>query len=443
LIHDILNKGVGVVGLGYVGLPLVASLASVGFRAVGVDINEAKMRQLRETGVPDFYEFGLQELLSRYRSTVSFTLSHSEMMRECSTIIITVGTQLKEDGTTDLDGLTSCRDAIAPYLSQDHLLILKSTVPCGTTRAFAAQLEEISGLVAGKDFFVAYCPERTIEGHAIHELRYLPKVIGGLNPESAERARLVLGRLGGRVVVVSSPEVAEMCKLVDNAYRATNIAFANEIGLICEGLEIDSYELVSAINDGYERTSLFRSGLGAGGACLSKDPTVLALSAQKCGVDAKIIKTGIDSNQKATLRVARLIADYIREHEIAEPRVALMGLAFKGLPETDDTRGAAAGIIHRHLRGEFPNTSFNYYDPLVRTFDGQNVSSTIKGALEDANVAIFLTNHATLLSVRSAEILEACTGRPFLVIDCWHNIDDAPELVAQGVEVIRIGDGTL
>lgn len=431
------------VGLGYVGLPLAAMLACVGFQVTGVDTNENKVLELQKYGMPDFYEPGLQELLKKYKSNLEFTTENAQMMQKCQTIIITIGTQLKPDGTVDLDGLDDCRQAMAQYLSPGHLLILKSTVPCRTTRKFADQLEQQTELKAGTDFFVAYCPERTIEGNALTELRELPKIIGGYNNESAERARQVIEKLGGQIIIVSSLEVAEMCKLVDNAYRATNISFANEVGLICEAINIDSDELVSAINTGYERTSLFRSGLGAGGACLSKDPTVLALSAAEFGVDAKIIKTCIVSNQDATLRVAGMAAEFIRNECPDDSTVALLGIAFKGLPETDDRRGAPAGIIRDFLLKEFSGLSFNYYDPLIREFEGQPVSATMKGALKDANIVIFLTNHATLLGVKSADILDGDGPQPNLVIDCWHNIADAAELVNLGIKVIRIGDGSI
>ena len=434
---------IGVFGLGYVGLPLVASLASVGFDVVGVDINEAKVRKLQESGAPDFYELGLAEVLAKYGSHISFTVSHQEAMMECHTIIVTVGTDLKADGTPNMDGLTCLRDSIAPHLGRGHLLILKSTVPIGTTRTIAADLEQISGLVAGQDFLVAYSPERTIEGHALHELRFLPKIIGGLNAESAERARVVLGRLGGGTKVVSSPEVAEMCKLVDNTYRAVNIAFANEIGGMCETMGIDSYELVSVINDGYDRTSLFQAGLGAGGPCLSKDPTVLALSAEAHGVGAQMIKLGIANNRNATAQVAQTAADYIRKHSIEQPRIALLGLAFKGLPETDDIRGGPAVLMHERLSAEFSEALFTFYDPLIESFAGKRVSPTVQGALAQTHVAIFLTNHASLLGIQSTELLESFTLRPALVIDCWHNVDDPACLVQAGIDVVRIGDGTV
>ena len=434
---------VGVVGLGYVGLPLLGSLASVGFDVVGVDINQAKVRQLASGGGPDFYESGLSEILERYRSRIVFTTSHADALMQCHTLIVTVGTDLKADGTPNLDGLTSLRDAIAPHLAQGHLLVLKSTVPVGTTRRIASELEQASGLVAGQDFFVAYSPERTIEGHALHELRFLPKIIGGLNAESAERTRRVLGRLGGETMVVSSPDVAEMCKLVDNTYRATNIAFANEVGRMCEAMGIDSYELVSAINDGYDRTSLFRAGLGAGGPCLSKDPAVLALSAEAHGVDAQIIKLGIASNRDTTVQITQAAAEYIRKYNIEPPRVALLGLAFKGLPETDDIRSAPAVLMQEQLAKEFPAAQFSYYDPIIESFAGQQVSSTVPEALREVNVAVFLTNHASLSGTQSTDVLEALTARPALLIDCWHNIDDPACLVEAGIDVIRIGDGTI
>lgn len=434
---------VGVVGLGYVGLPLLASFASTGYTVVGLDRDSDKIAQLEATGEPGFYEPGVQEAIARHRSDITFTTDYGAMMRACRAIFITVGTEMREDGTPNLDGVNGCRESIASHLAVGHLIVLKSTVQTGTTRAFARELEKSTGLKAEGDFFVAYWPERTIEGHALHELGLLPKIVGGLGEQSAEMTGSIVSRLGGRVIKVSAPEVAEMCKLVDNSYRAVNIAFANEVGRACEALSINAAELVAAINDGYDRTALFNSGLGAGGPCLSKDPTVLVGAASELGVEMPITHASITSNIQATLQVGEWVREYVQDRALHLPRIALIGLAFKGTPETDDTRGSPASILRRYLRDAFPDAVFVYHDPIVTDFEGQSVAPTITEALDGANVALFLTNHPRITQISSSLIQQAHPEPEMLLVDCWNNLADPQVLVANGTKVYRVGDGTV
>ena len=434
---------VAVVGLGYVGLPLVAAFASVGVKVVGLDKNEEKIQSLRDNGIADFYEVGVQETIARWRPNIKFTASYSEAMEECDTIFITVGTDMLEDGTLDLGGVNNCQQLISQNLRQGQLVVLKSTVPCGTTRQFAESLEKSTGLLAGTEFFVSYWPERTIEGHALHELHFLPKIVGSLNESSAELAVTVIGKLGGKIVTVSSPEVAEMCKLVDNTYRSVNIAFANEVGQICEALSVDANELVTAINDGYDRTSLFRSGLGAGGPCLSKDPSVLLKSALDRGISAPIIGAGILGNIEATERVADYVVKHLKQTGNSNPKIVLVGLAFKGTPQTDDIRGAPSVVFNTRLSEEFPEATLVYCDPLISIFNGVNVTKDLSEAIRSADVVMFLTDHSSLKDIPTSLVVNALPNPNLLIVDCWHNLANPSSLSELGAKVIRIGDGTI
>jgi UDP-N-acetyl-D-mannosaminuronic acid dehydrogenase len=271
----------------------------------------------------------------------------------------------------------------------------------------------------------------------------LPKIIGGLGDRSSRMLEPIVRHLGGRPIVVSSPELAEMCKLADNSYRAVNIAFANEIGSVCEAIGLDAKELVAAINEGYERTSLFQSGLGAGGPCLSKDPPVLAGSAIALGIETPVVTASIGSNIEATLRIATVVETYIRQSGIVNPHIALIGLAFKGVPETDDARGSPASIIHRRLIESCPEASFAYHDPLIASFLGAEVSKSLTETLQGSDVALFLTNHVTLQGIPSSLIEAANPKADMLLVDCWHNIADPHALVDAGKQVFRVGDGSL
>lgn len=438
------QKTIGVIGLGYIGQSLVAALARVGYKVVGIDIDQDKIKHLQQTYEPDIYEPGLSETLKQCKDNVEFTEDYSYLMKTCSTIMITVGTPVKkDDGTPNYDYLNTAILNIGKHLRRGQLIVLKSTVVPGTTEEIVLKLEEISGLKAGEDFYVAFCPERTIEGLALHELYNLPKIIGGINEESADNAAKVLRKLGGKIIKVSSPKIAEICKLVDNLYRAMNIAFGNEIGHICEGLGIGAYEVVSAVNDAYGRTHLFKPGLGADGPCLSKDPLIVKYCGRKIGIDTRIIDACILQNKESTLRIASIISLYIKDSKINKPKISFIGLAFKGFPETDDIRGSPAIKIHDVLQEQFSDIEFKYYDPIIKKFLDSPVSQTLEECILDSNIVVFLTNHQALMNVDVKDILEN-TSRPLLIIDCWHNLTNIENLrEKRDIQIFRIGDGRL
>lgn len=434
------RKTIGVVGLGYVGQSLVAALARVGYNVIGIDIDRSKIEHLQQTYEPDIYEPGLSETLKQCRKDIKFTWDYDPLVEKSNAIMITVGTPVKDDDTPNYDYINTAILNIGKRLQRGQLIVLKSTVVPGTTEEIALKLEEISGLKAGADFFVAFCPERTIEGLALHELYNLPKIIGGINNESTNRAAQMIKKLGGRIIKVSSPKVAEICKLTDNLYRAMNIAFGNEIGCICEGLGIDAYEVVSAVNNAYERTNLFKPGLGADGPCLSKDPLIVRHCGHKISTDTRMIDACITKNKESTLRIASIMSQYIMTKKINKPKISLIGLAFKGFPETDDIRGSPAIKIRAGLQNQFSDIRFGYYDPIIENFLGNSVSQTLKECYQDSNIVVFLTNHQALMNIDIADILEN-TSRPLLLIDCWHNILNTEKIVEKDIQIVCIGAG--
>ena len=433
---------IGVVGLGYIGLPVLAVFADVGFNVVGVDTNRKKIKDLKETYEADIHEHGLNETLKRCKDRIEFTGDYEYFMKECDVIIVTVGTPLADENTPNRTFIDKTTEAMGKRLRKGQLLVLKSTVLPGTTRQVAAELEKISGLKVGTDFYIAFCPERTTEGMVVHELHTLPKIVGGINIESTDKTVAVFKKLGGRVTKASSPEVAEMCKLIDNTYRVLNIAFANEVGQICEKIGIDAYEAASLANEVYDRTNIFSASLGAGGPCLSKDPQLLAYHARTNNVDTKIIDAFIIKNKESTTRVASIISRFIESNGFVEkPKVSLLGLAFKGFPATDDLRDSPVIDIHKILKEKFGNITFEYYDPIITSFFDEPVLQSRKECIKDSNVVVFLTNHRSLMDVDAENILKN-TKRPLLIVDCWHNLTNTGILKnKKGVDWFRIGDG--
>lgn len=437
---------IGVVGLGYIGLPLLATFANVGFKAVGLDVNETTINRLRNGDSPHFYEPGLAATLSRCRSNIEYTNCYEDFMKRCDVIFITVGTPINEKDEPDYSYMDLAVNNIGAGLRKGQLVVLKSTVVPGTTREVALRLEKMSGMKAGKDFFISFCPERTIEGIALYELYNLPKIIGGINEESTERTAVVISKLGDKVVRVSSADVAEMCKLIDNLFRAFNIGFANELGMLCEKMGIDSYELVNAVNSAYERTNVFKPGLGADGPCLSKDPMILRHFARKNNLETYILDSCIKINKVSTMRLVDLCVSFIRKHDIKNPKIALIGLAFKGKPETDDLRGSPSIKIFKGIENSLKEYAdiacrYSFYDPIVSRFEESDVADNYHDAIRGSNVVMFLTDHQSIKNIDMREI-ESIADRPLFIIDAWHNVRREVDCaVGNDTAYFRVGDG--
>ena len=246
-------------------------------------------------------------------------------------------------------------------------------------------------------------------------------------------------KLGGKVFIVSNPIVAEMCKLTDNLHRATNIAFANELGMVREKIGIDAAEVVHAVNNSYLRTNIFAPGLGADGPCLSKDPIIFKHAASKHKIHIPVIEGAILQNKISTLRIANLVKEYILRNNLDKINLAIIGLAFKGFPETDDLRGSPATKILELLEKEKIHLdSTRLYDPLVKKFVGHELSSSITEALEDSNIILFLTNHPRIMNL-SFEDISNTISKPAFIIDAWGNING--KYVPEGIKYFRIGKG--
>ena len=264
-----------------------------------------------------------------------------------------------------------------------------------------------------------------------------------MDDASTTRCADVLGKMSERVVRVPSPEVAEVSKLVDNMYRTLNIGFANELGRIAESAGIDAYDVVAAVNTSYDRTSVFRPALGAEGPCLSKDPQILRYYARGHGAATDILDAVVAVNARATRRVADEVAAFIQRHAIQDPKVALLGLAFKGTPETDDVRGSPSQAAIEDLDAALGAGAVEYrlYDPLVREFYGHSTEATREAAVEGANVIAVMNDHAEFHGLGAGE-LAAKAARPLLIIDAWHSLAGLDALAGDpGIEIVRVGDG--
>jgi UDP-N-acetyl-D-mannosaminuronic acid dehydrogenase len=418
------DRHVCVLGLGYVGLTLSVALAKKGFIVRGVEIRRDVL-DLLEEGRPHFHEAGLDQQLTTVIANGSFTFSQSmEGRHRASVYIITVGTPLDAMGQARTDLVSNVASDIGGVIEDGDIVILRSTVKLGTTRDIVLPILRRSG----KQFQIACCPERTLEGRALAELDTLPQIVGADDFETAHRAAQLFSFVTATIVRVSSLEAAEMIKLVDNTARDVGFAFANEIARACDATGLSAAEIIRAGKLGYPRTNLPLPG-PVGGPCLEKDPHILHQSLAG-RIDMKITAAARQVNEDQPRQIAQFIAATLEPRLPAgtRPVIALMGLAFKGEPETDDIRGTMARPIMRALLAALPGAEMRGYDPVVKAPEIQSLglfpAASMREAVTGAHAALILNNHPAFRAMRIEELATAL-AEPGLFYDCWNLFSEA------------------
>jgi UDP-N-acetyl-D-mannosaminuronic acid dehydrogenase len=433
-------KRIAVIGLGYIGQPLLGVLAGAGLEVVGIDIDPHKVAEVGQ-GRPTVHEPGLPELLQANLSRIS-TCCDYYPLAGVDAVFVTIGTPQVDD-LYDIRPLFDVAASIGRYLrlQPDMLVVLRSTVPVSFTRRFADCLALHSGL--DKDALnVAYCPERTVAGAAVAEMQAQPTIISGINTRSAYSAGALFTVINFRQPKVVFPvEAAELAKLVSNAWRATQITFANEVGAICEEYKVSADLVVEAVNEGYMRGGVLRPGLGPLGPCLVKDTRLLHSNEESPLFDAVL-----NLADAPTLRLALVVQGWLNRHadllgrNRVSPLVVLAGLAFKGKPVTDDTRNAAGSRLLSLLQRSFPLLEVGFYDPLVKGFEGWCVSDDLD-AFNGANVVVLLNELCALSSPGAFNRLRARAGWPLLIVDVWRQLGDVQVQPGSGIAVYQVGVG--
>ena len=427
------------IGLGRVGLTLAVTLADIGMEVMGVDIDKATVASLLE-GRPHFYERGLEPRLKKLLGQ-RLAISHELAGDQYSAYIIAVATPVdKCTRRVILEPLIRAVGQAAQHFSAGSLIVVRSTVPVGATRQIALPL-----LTAQRrPFHLAFCPERTLEGEGLVELRQLPQIIGGLDQESTDRAGDLFRWITDTTVRMPSLEAAEMIKLIDNSFRDVNFAFANEIALIAEGLGLDGAELIRLANLGYPRNSIAPPGF-VGGVCLSKDPYILAGSAADIGCEARLTLAARFVNES----LAAHVADKLRRalagvnKPLKDCKVFMAGLAFKGQPETDDLRDSPAVAVARCLQDGYESLPTYGHDfaasPDAIREAGVTPCSLGEG-FEGADVVIFMNNHPGYAKLNLEE-LASLMNKPAVFFDGWHIFDPADIRSLSGVIYGGLGVG--
>jgi UDP-N-acetyl-D-glucosamine dehydrogenase len=327
---------VGIIGLGYVGLPLARAFATAGYPVLGFDTDPAKVAKL--TNGESYIGHITAESVATMKANGFEATNQFDRLAEADAIIICVPTPLTEARDPDLGYVVASTRAIAATLRPGQLIVLESTTYPGTTRDVVLPILEAGGLRAGVDFFLAFSPEREDPGNPTFSAPTIPKVVGGLDPSSLEVAEALYGRVVVKVVPVSGPEVAEACKILENTYRAVNIALVNELKVLFDRMGIDVWEVIEAAKTKPFGFQAFYPGPGLGGHCIPIDPFYLSWVARKHGFTTRFIELAGEINTSMPTYVVGRVADALNDDGLAVKgsKVLLLGMAYK--KDVDDPR---------------------------------------------------------------------------------------------------------
>ena len=384
-----------VIGLGYVGLPLVMEIAAAGFHVIGIDLDDSKVAALKQ-GKSYILDVPEQKVADAIRAGKFIPTTDFSALANADTVSICVPTPLSKSRDPDISFILSATEEIRNYLHRGQLIVLESTTYPGTTDELIVPELETSGLKVGSDFCVAFSPERIDPGNATFTTRNTPKIVGGFTPQCTEIARLFYSQFIERVIPVSSTKCAEMVKLLENTFRSVNIGMVNELALMCDLLGVDVYEVIDAAATKPFGFSPFYPGPGLGGHCIPIDPHYLAWKLKALNFQARFIGLAAEINGMMPAVVSSLVADGLNRFSksIRGSKVMILGVAYK--KDVSDCRESPALDVMRLLSEKGALLSYN--DPLVPSVKvGRSTLESVEAS--PANIAehdcvILLTDHS-------------------------------------------------
>jgi UDP-N-acetyl-D-mannosaminuronic acid dehydrogenase len=412
-----------VIGLGYIGLPTAATLASHGHNVLGVDISKDVLDQVRDGGGPSD-EPELSRLVSEMLSSGSLHLAATPEISDA--FILCLPTPIGEDKTADLSFVRSGMTSILSVLKKGDLVILESTVPPGTTEGLMAGMVREQGLDPLEDVDIVFAPERVMPGSILKELETLDRVMGGLTPKAAERARDLYVSFVKAEILLTDATTAEFVKLVENSYRDVNIAFANELAILAERMNVNVWDAI-AIANRHPRVSIHYPGPGVGGHCIAVDPYFLI---EKADGEARMLAQAREVNasmpERVVLRAEGLLGS------LEGRKVAVLGVAYKG--NVADPRESPALSIIKLM--EEKGALWNAYDPHVT--DSPVHLSSLADTLSGAEIVILVADHNIFMELDPSVVGQHVETRT--VLDTRHVLD-RKEWERAGWRVLHLGDG--
>ena len=386
---------IGVIGLGYVGLPLALEFATAGFEVVGLDIDASKVKSVSggKSYIHDVDSASLREQVKagRLSATTSF-----DAVAELDCVLICVPTPLRKTRDPDISYIVNAVDEIARRMHPGMLVVLESTTYPGTTEEVIQPRLEHGGLKAGRDFYLAFSPERVDPGNRVYKTHNTPKVVGGVTAACGRAARLLYEQAIESVVLVSSTRAAEMVKLLENTFRSVNIALVNEIALMCDRLDLEVWEVIDAAATKPFGFMPFYPGPGLGGHCIPIDPHYLSWKLRTLNYQARFIELASEINSSMPGYVVTKVVDALNEHRksVKGSRILLLGIAYKR--NTSDTRESPALDLYRLLSAR--GARISCVDSFVPRFsvDGGAVRTTSLTAerLKKQDCVVIVTDHS-------------------------------------------------
>lgn len=416
------KKRVCIFGLGYVGLTVSAILADRGHYVDGIDTNKKLINSLNK-GIIHIHEPSLSNIIARNKSNKQIKFSNKLIETNYDIYLICVGTPFVK-GKPDLNSIKKILKLITPKLKKFDHIMLRSTLPVGSTRNFILkELNEMTKLRAGKDYYLSYCPERTVQGEALSEIIKIPQIISGYTSKCVEDAFKFWKDISSNCINTGSFESAELIKLANNSYRDLTFAFSNDLALKAEEYNIDAHELIEKANSGYNRSNIPYPSPGVGGYCLTKDPLIYGFKYKK---NHKITKDKISISElgrKINLAIPNQIIRYIKKYtkknnlKYESTSVLIVGLAFKGVPETNDHRNSPSVYIINQLKKY--KFEINIWDAVIKK-DHEFQKYLIKDrnlikTAENSNIICILNNHPSNYNIINYENL----NKDKLLIDAW------------------------
>jgi len=382
---------IGIIGLGYVGLPLAVEFAKAGFDVTGIEIDKDKVRMINQGNcyIQDVKQSELKELVknSRFRATGDFSI-----LKEIDAVTICVPTPLRKTRDPDISYILGAVDGIAKYLHKGQLVVLESTTYPGTTREIILPKLTSKNFLVGRDFYLAFSPERIDPGNREYSLRNTPKIVGGITRKCTRIASLLYKQIIGQVIIVSTTESAEMVKLLENTFRIVNVGLINEIALICDRLKLDTWEVIDAASTKPFGFMPFYPGPGLGGHCIPVDPHYLSWKLKALNFYARFIELAGEINSKMPEFLVGKIDAALNERKksIKGSKILVLGVAYKS--DVSDARESPALDVMRLLRERGGKVAYN--DPYVPQMEGLKSIRLTRSSLRNADCVVITTAHS-------------------------------------------------
>jgi len=429
-------KKICVLGLGYIGLPTASTFAGNGIKVLGVDINNRIIETLQR-GEIHIHEPGLRDTVKAALTSGNFKVSTKP--EEADAFLIAVPTPFHEDQfgeyngqkykLADMRAVTSAAEAIVPFLRKGNLVVLESTSPPRTTLELVAPILARSGLEAGRDFYLAYSPERVLPGQILRELIENARVIGGVTPESAQAGHDLYATFVKGEIVQTDATTAEMVKLMENTYRDVNIAIANEFARLADKFGVDVWEAISIANR-HPRVKILSPGPGVGGHCISVDPWFFVETAPEL---TPLIYNSRQVNDAQPYFVVGLVKRALGS--LKDKKIAALGLAYK--PDVDDLRESPASEVVHLLQRE--GAKVKAFEPFkLEGLPGMDMAENLEGVLKDADAIVLLVKHTEFVSLSPLKVREMTRAK--IVVDTV-NAWNSDEWLKSDFSVSRLGVG--